>query len=381
MPGLDPRRNSSISAYLGLVTTVLDEARKAPRRVVTLQVHALTSVLGVGGRALAEYGHLAQRGEQLVARLRGGGASTAASNGSASSDGSAFSDGASSDSSASSDGTAFTDSPAASVNGSAFDAAGEAPDGPVATDAVTADAGVTGQSPLDEVGVSGAAQALSGLSSDDVEVMAEVVAETIVGELQDVVVPTGVGGTDPAVGSADPLADAGYSVDDVLDAPSAPGTAPAADAGAADVAPGPAADEPAPVVALPVTPEPVPEAAAQPGAALSHDELPLADYDHMTLGGLRGRLRVLDLTSLQQLLDYERAHADRLSITTMLSNRIAKVQAQGAPAGPSQRVGVPASAPDAPRSSQTGSRVEPATTGPKQNPPSAGVPTNPAQPR
>ncbi|HWL35459.1 MAG TPA: hypothetical protein VNQ77_04635 [Frankiaceae bacterium] len=64
---------------------------------------------------------------------------------------------------------------------------------------------------------------------------------------------------------------------------------------------------------------------ATPGATLSHDELPLADYDHLTLGSLRARLPKLDAVALVQLLDYERSHAHRLPVLTMLENRIAKI--------------------------------------------------------
>ncbi|MDQ1713893.1 MAG: hypothetical protein QOE45_3343 [Frankiaceae bacterium] len=65
----------------------------------------------------------------------------------------------------------------------------------------------------------------------------------------------------------------------------------------------------------------------KPGATLSHDELPLDDYDHLTLGSLRARLARLDLVALVQLRDYERVHADRIQVMTMLENRIAKVTA------------------------------------------------------
>ena len=61
------------------------------------------------------------------------------------------------------------------------------------------------------------------------------------------------------------------------------------------------------------------------GAVVSHDELPLPDYDHLTLGSLRGRMRSLDLPQLIQIRDYEKAHANRLPIVTMLDNRIAKL--------------------------------------------------------
>ena len=63
------------------------------------------------------------------------------------------------------------------------------------------------------------------------------------------------------------------------------------------------------------------------GAELSHNDLPLPDYDHLTLPSLRARLARLDLVSLVQILDYEKAHANRLPVVTMLENRIAKVSA------------------------------------------------------
>ena len=67
--------------------------------------------------------------------------------------------------------------------------------------------------------------------------------------------------------------------------------------------------------------------AAPSGSSLGHEELPLPDYDHLTLPALRARLTRLDLTSLVQLRDYEKAHANRLPVVTMLDNRIAKVTA------------------------------------------------------
>jgi hypothetical protein len=63
--------------------------------------------------------------------------------------------------------------------------------------------------------------------------------------------------------------------------------------------------------------------ARPPGALLDHDELPLEDYDHLTLPQLRSRLRRLDLAGLAQVRDYERAHGDRLPVLTLLENRIA----------------------------------------------------------
>ena len=57
----------------------------------------------------------------------------------------------------------------------------------------------------------------------------------------------------------------------------------------------------------------------------THDDLPLPDYDHMTLGSLRGRLRSLSVEQLVQVRDYEKAHAHRLPVVTLLDNRIAKL--------------------------------------------------------
>jgi hypothetical protein len=68
-----------------------------------------------------------------------------------------------------------------------------------------------------------------------------------------------------------------------------------------------------------------PERITLPGAVLAHDQLPLEDYDHLTLGSLRARLAKLDPVALNQLRDYERTHANRLPVLTVLENRIAKV--------------------------------------------------------
>ena len=69
------------------------------------------------------------------------------------------------------------------------------------------------------------------------------------------------------------------------------------------------------------------------GEVLAHADLPLKDYDHLTLGSLRGRLRSLDVAALVQLRSYERVHANRLPVITSLENRIAKLQADEADSG------------------------------------------------
>ncbi len=99
--------------------------------------------------------------------------------------------------------------------------------------------------------------------------------------------------------------------------------------------------------------------AAPPGETLAHDELPLPDYDHLTLGSLRARMRSLDVVQLHQLLDYERAHADRLPVVTMFENRLRKLSQPGVePSGGSPQ----ARRPEAAGRPRGGSRVSPATS-------------------
>ena len=62
------------------------------------------------------------------------------------------------------------------------------------------------------------------------------------------------------------------------------------------------------------------------GGSLHHDELPLPDYDHLPLGSLEGRVRSLDAEALSALLDYERAHGDRLPVTQLLERRLEAVK-------------------------------------------------------
>ncbi len=71
------------------------------------------------------------------------------------------------------------------------------------------------------------------------------------------------------------------------------------------------------------------EIGAQAGGLKSAADLPLEDFDHMTAPQLRGRLRTLDRVQLVQLLDYERAHANRVPIVLMLENRLTKLLATG----------------------------------------------------
>jgi hypothetical protein len=108
-----------------------------------------------------------------------------------------------------------------------------------------------------------------------------------------------------------------------------------------------------------------------------HDQLPLPDYDHLPLEGLTSRIRTLDAAGLETLLEYERAHGNRLPVVTVMENRLSSLRDGAQPSG-----GDPAAAAvDDPVHAAAGSQVSEATSGPPMNPPSHGDPTNPAQPR
>jgi hypothetical protein len=90
-----------------------------------------------------------------------------------------------------------------------------------------------------------------------------------------------------------------------------------------DAAPEAAApvDAAAPVAAAPVAAA-APEAAATPEDSAA---LPLANYDALTIASLRARLRNLSADQLTQLIDYEKAHANRADVITMFERRITKL--------------------------------------------------------
>ena len=107
------------------------------------------------------------------------------------------------------------------------------------------------------------------------------------------------------------------------------------------------------------------------------DDLPLPDYDHLNVGSLTSRIRSLGHADLSTLLAYEKAHANRVQVVTVMQSRLAGLAEGAEPSG-----GDPAAAgADAPPAAAGGSQVSEATSGPPINPPSQGDPTNPAQPR
>ena len=60
----------------------------------------------------------------------------------------------------------------------------------------------------------------------------------------------------------------------------------------------------------------------------TREDLPIPDFDNVSLGSLRGRLRSLSLEELVTLREWEQGHAHRLPVITLLDNRIAKVSAE-----------------------------------------------------
>jgi hypothetical protein len=108
----------------------------------------------------------------------------------------------------------------------------------------------------------------------------------------------------------------------------------------------------------------------------SNDDLPIKDYDHLQVGGLTSRIRSLGAEDLQTLIGYERSHANRFQVVTIMENRLSALKAGAEPSG-----GDPAAAADATAPAAGGSKVSEATSGPPVNPPSHGDPSNPAQPR
>jgi len=70
------------------------------------------------------------------------------------------------------------------------------------------------------------------------------------------------------------------------------------------------------------------EEATPDGPPVSHGDLPLEDYDHLTIGQLRSRIRSLPLEDLGQLQAYEVAHANRLPVLAVLTNRLRDLESK-----------------------------------------------------
>ncbi len=107
-----------------------------------------------------------------------------------------------------------------------------------------------------------------------------------------------------------------------------------------------------------------------------HDALPLPDYDHLPVGNLASHISALSEDDVERLIDYERAHGNRLPVLQVLEHRLNALRGGAEPTG-----SIPESLPELGGGVGGGSKVTPQTSGPPMNPPSHGDPTNPTQPR
>ena len=72
--------------------------------------------------------------------------------------------------------------------------------------------------------------------------------------------------------------------------------------------------------------QPTGAAGSARGTAAAGVPVVLPSYPGLTLASVRGRLRVLSVGDLEELLAYERGHADRPEFVRLLTNRIATVR-------------------------------------------------------
>jgi hypothetical protein len=112
---------------------------------------------------------------------------------------------------------------------------------------------------------------------------------------------------------------------ETVDAPAAQTSVPEA-----AVAEAPAAEAEAAAVTKPTKPAPRKAAkakAAEPKAAepAAAADLPLANYDELTVNSLRARMTKLSPDQLTVLIDYEKAHQGRDEVVGMLERRIIRI--------------------------------------------------------
>jgi hypothetical protein len=108
----------------------------------------------------------------------------------------------------------------------------------------------------------------------------------------------------------------------------------------------------------------------------SSGSLPLPEFDHLPVGSLAARIRSLDVQQVEQLIGYERNHAERVQVLGLLERRRDELKvSQGSTGGDANAVQPELAGPLAAES-----KVGP-QPGPPINPPSQGAPENPSQPR
>lgn len=93
---------------------------------------------------------------------------------------------------------------------------------------------------------------------------------------------------------------------------------------------------------------------------MTEHNLPLPDYDELPMGSLQHRVRALDTGDIQVLLEHERAHANRVPVIELLTNRLEDLRRGAQPSSGDQT-----QAPEAPADTPKGSPVSP--TGPAEH--------------
>jgi hypothetical protein len=107
-------------------------------------------------------------------------------------------------------------------------------------------------------------------------------------------------------------------------APTAEAAKPAT-AKAAPAAKATATTKPTPAAKPAAPAKPASAAKAAPPAETSPAAPPLPGYDDLSLPSLRGRLRTFDAATIKAMLAYEKAHARRGNVISMLERRLAKI--------------------------------------------------------
>jgi hypothetical protein len=279
-----------LRAAAGLAALAIDNARKAPQRLLGLPVLAVSTALQASLKAQQTYAGLVARGDEVLSQLRGPQDAPWAK----------FDD---------------DEEPAGFPPPSAFDAAPDPGPEAVADPLLAEDPALVDEvdrdlDPDTDADVISLAEAAETLAEQ-----AEADDENVLGETEE----------DEVAAADAALADAGVDV-----IPFDP------DRGAADRSNGrtpatePGADMPADGMALAAD-------AAAAGAALAADspldgylavDPPVSGYDGFSIPQLRGRLRSLSVEQVEALVAYERANQARPPYLTMLENRLTTLRSR-----------------------------------------------------
>ncbi|MGP4046943.1 hypothetical protein [Streptomyces sp. 2A115] len=98
-------------------------------------------------------------------------------------------------------------------------------------------------------------------------------------------------------------------------------------------------------------------------------DLPVSDYDGLSLGEIENRIRALDEAELRTLLEYERGHGKRTPVLEILTARLHQLSAGAEPTGGGAAAGQPRPGPR-----PGGSPVSPKTSPEPISPPPHGTP-------